>query len=129
MEIIYILDGVNENSDLPVHSAELNFVGDYAYLNKKINHDKYIYMVLCDTRRVKNEKEKKLLKYIAKISNEAHKALMKYMAVGLNAGLIKTGSLSRTDRIAKYNQLLRIEDELGNIAKYDGLKSFYNVVK
>ena len=84
MEIIYILDGVNENSDLPVHSAELNFVGDYAYLNKKINHDKYIYMVLCDTRRVKNEKEKKLLKYIAKISNEAHMALMKYMAVGLN---------------------------------------------
>ena len=84
MEVIYILDGVNENSDLPVHSAELNFIGDYAYLNKKINHDKYIYMVLCDTRRVKNEKEKKLLKYIAKISNDAHMALIKYMAVGLN---------------------------------------------
>ena len=84
MEIIYIMDGVNEYSDLPVNSAELNFIGDYAYLNKKINHDKYIYMVLCDTRRVKNEKEKKLLKYIAKISNEAHMALMKYMAVGLN---------------------------------------------
>ena len=84
MEVIYILDGINENSDIPVFSAELNFVGDYAYLNKKINHDKYIYMVLCDTRRVKNEKEKKLLKYIAKISNEAHNALMKYMKVGLN---------------------------------------------
>ena len=41
-------------------------------------------MVLCDTRRVKNEKEKKLLKHIANISNEAHMALMKYMAVGLN---------------------------------------------
>jgi Xaa-Pro dipeptidase len=84
MEVIYILDGTNENSDLPVCSAELNFVGDYAYLNKKINHDKYIYMVLCDTRRVKNEKEKKLLKYIADISNEAHMALMKYMKPGLN---------------------------------------------
>ena len=84
MEVIYILDGLNENSSLPVYSAELNFVGDYAYLNKKINHDKYIYMVLCDTRGVKNEREKKLLKYIAKISNEAHIALMKYMAVGLN---------------------------------------------
>ena len=84
MEVIYILDGTNENSDLPVYSAELNFVGDYAYLNKKINHDKYIYMVLCDTRRVKNEKEKKLLKYIADISNEAHMALMKYMKPGLN---------------------------------------------
>ena len=84
MEIIYILDGTNENSDLPVCSAELNFVGDYAYLNKKINHDKYIYMVLCDTRRIKNEREKKLLKYIADISNEAHMALMKYMKPGLN---------------------------------------------
>jgi len=84
MEIIYIMDGVNEYSDLPVNSAELNFIGDYAYLNKKINHDKYIYMVLIDTRRVKNEKEKKLLKYIGKIANEAHMALMKYMAVGLN---------------------------------------------
>ena len=84
MEVIYILDGTNENSGLPVNSAELNFVGDYAYLNKKINHDKYIYMVLCDTRRVKNEKEKKLLKYIADISNEAHMALMKYMKPGLN---------------------------------------------
>ena len=41
-------------------------------------------MVLCDTRGVKNEREKKLLKYIADISNEAHMALMKYMAVGLN---------------------------------------------
>ena len=84
MEVIYIIDGTNENSGLPVFSAQLNFIGDYAYLNERINHDKYIYMVLCDTRRVKNEKEKKLLKYIAKISNDAHKALMKYMAVGLN---------------------------------------------
>ena len=84
MEVIYILDGTNENSGLPVISAELNFVGDYAYLNKKINHDKYIYMVLCDTRRIKNEKEKKLLKYIADISNKAHMALMKYMKPGLN---------------------------------------------
>ncbi len=84
MEVIYIMDGVNENSGLQVYSAELNFQGDYAYLNKKLNHDKYIYMVLCDTRSVKNEKEKKLLKYIAKISNEAHMALMKYMAPGLN---------------------------------------------
>ena len=61
MEIIYIMDGTNENSGLPVCSAELNFIGDYAYLNKKINHDKYIYMVLCDTRSVKNEREKKCM--------------------------------------------------------------------
>ena len=37
------------------------------------------------------------------------------------------GSLSRTDRIAKYNQLLRIEDRLGDVARYDGIKSFYNL--
>ncbi|XKE70688.1 hypothetical protein LG276_19785 [Cytobacillus kochii] len=37
--------------------------------------------------------------------------------------------MSRTDRIAKYNQLLRIEDELGDLAVYDGLKSFYNLSK
>ena len=42
---------------------------------------------------------------------------------------IKTGSLSRTDRIAKYNQLLRIEDQLGEVAEYRGLKSFYNLKK
>ena len=49
------------------------------------------------------------------------------IAVATNAGQIKTGSLSRTDRIAKYNQLLRIEDQLGELAVYDGLKSFYNL--
>ena len=41
MEVIYIIDGTNENSGLPVHSAELNFVGDYAYLNKKMKKIKY----------------------------------------------------------------------------------------
>ena len=41
----------------------------------------------------------------------------------------KTGSMSRTDRIAKYNQLLRIEDELGEQAVYNGIKSFYNLKK
>ncbi|MFR2834324.1 MAG: phosphopyruvate hydratase, partial [Enterococcus sp.] len=42
-------------------------------------------------------------------------------------GQIKTGSLSRTDRIAKYNQLLRIEDQLGEVAEYKGLQAFYNL--
>ena len=44
-----------------------------------------------------------------------------------NAGQIKTGSMSRTDRIAKYNQLMRIEEELGEVAEYRGKESFYNV--
>ena len=64
-----------------------------------------------------------------RLDSESEDTTIADIAVGLNAGLIKTGSLSRTDRIAKYNQLLRIEDELGKVAKYDGLKSFYNVIK
>jgi len=49
------------------------------------------------------------------------------IAVGLNAGQIKTGSMSRSDRISKYNQLLRIEEDLGNVAVYPGRSAFYNL--
>ena len=62
-------------------------------------------------------------------SGESEDTTIADIAVGLNAGQIKTGSLSRSDRVAKYNQLLRIEDELGEVAVYDGLKSFYNLKK
>ncbi|MEH7301732.1 phosphopyruvate hydratase [Neobacillus drentensis] len=51
------------------------------------------------------------------------------IAVATNAGQIKTGAPSRTDRVAKYNQLLRIEDQLGETSQYNGLKSFYNLSK
>jgi enolase len=60
-------------------------------------------------------------------SGETEDSTIADIAVATNAGQIKTGSLSRTDRIAKYNQLLRIEDELGQTAKYNGKKSFYNL--
>ncbi|MDR0298188.1 MAG: phosphopyruvate hydratase [Streptococcaceae bacterium] len=60
-------------------------------------------------------------------SGETEDATIADIAVATNAGQIKTGSLSRTDRIAKYNQLLRIEDELDNVAQYKGIKSFYNL--
>ncbi|MBP3399573.1 MAG: phosphopyruvate hydratase [Erysipelotrichaceae bacterium] len=60
-------------------------------------------------------------------SGETEDTTIADIAVGLNAGQIKTGSMSRTDRIAKYNQLLRIEDELGAIAEYQGMDCFYNV--
>lgn len=56
-------------------------------------------------------------------SGETEDTTIADLAVALNAGQIKTGSLSRTDRIAKYNQLLRIEEELGDNAVYNGLKS------
>lgn len=49
------------------------------------------------------------------------------LVVGLETGQIKTGSMSRTDRIAKYNQLMRIEDEMEGIAEYWGHKVFYNI--
>ena len=51
------------------------------------------------------------------------------VVVGTNAGQIKTGAPSRTDRVAKYNQLLRIEEELDEEAEYPGLKAFYNIRK
>ena len=62
-------------------------------------------------------------------SGESEDTTIADIAVALNAGQIKTGSASRTDRIAKYNQLLRIEDELGEASSYDGIKSFYNLKK
>ncbi len=60
-------------------------------------------------------------------SGETEDTTIADIAVALNAGQIKTGSMSRTDRVAKYNQLLRIEDELGETAVYNGLNSFYNL--
>lgn len=62
-------------------------------------------------------------------SGESEDVTIADIAVATNAGQIKTGAPSRTDRVAKYNQLLRIEDELENVAKYEGLKSFYNLNK
>ena len=62
-------------------------------------------------------------------SGETEDSTIADIAVATNAGQIKTGSLSRTDRIAKYNQLLRIEDQLGEVAQYKGLQSFYNLKK
>jgi enolase len=55
-------------------------------------------------------------------SGETEDVTIADLAVALNTGQIKTGSASRTDRIAKYNQLLRIEEELGSLAYYPGKK-------
>lgn len=62
-------------------------------------------------------------------SGETEDTTIADIAVAFNAGQIKTGSMSRTDRIAKYNQLLRIEEELGETAQYHGLSTFYNIYK
>ncbi|TPE57544.1 phosphopyruvate hydratase [[Mycoplasma] falconis] len=60
-------------------------------------------------------------------SGETEDTFIADLAVAFNTGEIKTGSMSRTDRIAKYNRLLKIEDELGNKAKYEGRNSFTNL--
>jgi enolase len=60
-------------------------------------------------------------------SGETEDSTIADIAVGMNAGQIKTGSLSRSDRMAKYNQLLRIEEDLGDVATYPGRAAFYNL--
>ena len=60
-------------------------------------------------------------------SGETEDSTIADIAVGTNAGQIKTGSLSRSDRIAKYNQLLRIEEDLGDVETYPGKSVFYNL--
>src|SRR5690606_12894197 len=62
-------------------------------------------------------------------SGETEDSTIADIAVATNAGQIKTGAPSRTDRVAKYNQLLRIEDILGDTAQYLGAKTFYNINK
>ena len=60
-------------------------------------------------------------------SGETEDATIADIVVGVNAGQIKTGAPSRTDRVAKYNQLLRIEEELGDAAQYLGKAAFFNL--
>jgi enolase len=62
-------------------------------------------------------------------SGETEDATIADLVVATNAGQIKTGSASRSDRIAKYNQLLRIEEELGGRAEFLGMDAFYNINK
>ena len=62
-------------------------------------------------------------------SGETEDTTIADLAVAVNAGQIKTGAPSRTDRVAKYNQLLRIEDEIGETSRYCGINSFYNLKK
>ena len=62
-------------------------------------------------------------------SGETEDSFIADLVVALEAGQIKTGSMSRSDRIAKYNQLMRIEDYLEGTAAYPGMKAFYNLKK
>jgi enolase len=62
-------------------------------------------------------------------SGETEDSFIADLVVALETGQIKTGSMSRTDRICKYNQLMRIEDQLEGVAEYAGKKAFYNLKK
>ncbi len=62
-------------------------------------------------------------------SGETEDTTIADLVVGLNAGQIKTGAPSRTDRVAKYNQLLRIEEELFDVARYPGRDAFFSIKK
>ncbi|MGQ2844880.1 phosphopyruvate hydratase, partial [Leptospira interrogans] len=72
-------------------------------------------------------KKAKYTNVVSHRSGETEDVTISHIAVATNAGQIKTGSLSRTDRIAKYNELLRIEEELGKSAVYKGRETFYNL--
>jgi enolase len=72
-------------------------------------------------------KQAKYTAIISHRSGETEDAFIADLAVATSAGQIKTGSMSRSDRVAKYNQLLRIEEELGAQARFPGRKVFYNL--
>jgi len=72
-------------------------------------------------------KKAKYTSVVSHRSGETEDHFIADLAVGSNSGQIKTGSLSRSDRLAKYNQLLRIEQELGDNARYAGRGTFYNL--
>ena len=74
-------------------------------------------------------KRAKFTAVVSHRSGETEDVTIADIVVATNAGQIKTGAPSRTDRVAKYNQLLRIEDELGYTARYPGLAAFYNLGK
>ncbi|HIC91674.1 MAG TPA: phosphopyruvate hydratase [Syntrophaceae bacterium] len=77
---------------------------------------------------VEMAKQAKYATVISHRSGETEDTFISDLAVAVNAGQIKTGSLSRSDRVAKYNQLLRIEEELGETALFKGHEVFYNLI-
>jgi len=62
-------------------------------------------------------------------SGETEDTTIADLVVAMNAGQIKTGAPTRSERVAKYNQLIRIEEELGSMGEYRGLDAFYNIKK
>ncbi|USS86948.1 MULTISPECIES: phosphopyruvate hydratase [Fructilactobacillus] len=146
--IISIEDPLDENEweDWKVATAELGkkvqivgddlFVTNTEYLSKGIKmHVANSILIklnqigtLTETVNAVNmAKEASYTAIISHRSGETEDTTISDLVVALNAGQIKTGSMSRGERIAKYNQLMRIEDQLGSVAQYKGIHSFYNL--
>lgn len=148
--IISIEDGLAENDwegwkELTARlGSKVQLVGDdlfvtnVEYIKKGIN-EKCANSVLIKLNQIGTltetldaielAKQHNMTAVVSHRSGETEDTTIADLVVGVNAGQIKTGSMSRTDRIAKYNQLLRIEDELGSAGKYLGLKAYYNLNK
>lgn len=124
--------------------SKIQLVGDDLFVTNVKRLQKGIEMGICNSILIKLNQIGTLTEtldsielakrhgYTAVISHrsgETEDTTIADVAVATNAGQIKTGSTSRTDRICKYNQLLRIEDMLESTAVYDGIKTFYNLSK
>jgi len=72
-------------------------------------------------------RQHKYTQVVSHRSGESEDTTIAHLAVGMETGQIKTGSLSRSDRVAKYNELLRIEEELGRRARYAGKNAFAKI--
>jgi len=146
--IISIEDGLDENDwdGYKMLTSRLGdkvqLVGDDFFVTNTKRLKKGIELGLCNSILIKVNQIGTLTETFAAIemakragytavvshrSGETEDATIADIAVATNAGQIKTGSMSRTDRIAKYNRLLKIESQLGSVAVYDGLNSFYNL--
>jgi len=124
--------------------AKVQIVGDDFFVTNTKRLEKGIGMSACNSILIKVNQIGTLTEtyeavemakragYTAIISHrsgETEDSFISDLVVALETGQIKTGSMSRTDRICKYNQLMRIEDELEGVAEYAGKKAFYNIAK
>ncbi|MEM7182879.1 MAG: phosphopyruvate hydratase [Spirochaetota bacterium] len=146
--IITIEDGLDQNDWQGWKSlsdklrSKVQLVGDDLFVTNIEKLEKGIEDGICNSILIKVNQIGSLTETLAAIemakkagytavishrSGETEDTTISHIAVATNAGQIKTGSLSRTDRIAKYNELLRIEEELGDSATYRGKKTFYNL--
>ena len=124
--------------------SRIQLVGDDLFVTNTERLRKGIIMGACNSILIKVNQIGTLTETLAAIemakragftavvshrSGETEDSTISDIVVATNAGQIKTGAPCRSDRVAKYNQLLRIEEELGDIARFPGLEAFYNIKK